>query len=157
MGRFPELGHVRLEKEGPVAFGKAGSVEALCSGTGLGLTAQWLYPQRWGEKRPTGAEVAELARGGDRDAQAVLGRAGEALGRVCAILGDLLILDRIVIGSLGRYLGEKWVDRVREVFRGEVLPFVAQHCEITVAGLGERLQDCSALAAACVEEGSGTG
>lgn len=147
-GYFPEVGHCRLEKDGPVAFGKAGSVEAFCSGTGLSLTAQWLYPERWKTNPPKGAELSKLAQQGDADAKAVLDRAAGSLGQVCANLCDLLILDRIVIGSLGMYLGPVWMDQVRSAFQSEALPFIAQHCKIEVAQLGERLQTCSALAAA---------
>jgi hypothetical protein len=71
-----------------------------------------------------------------------------AVGVVCATLGDLLRPDVILLGSLARYLGPAWVDTVRERFRQEVLSDTAAACRIEPAGLGAKLQDCSALAVA---------
>ncbi len=69
-------------------------------------------------------------------------------GRSAALLGDLLTPQAIVLGSLATRLGDAWLDEVRTAFAAEVLPAVAAACRIVPAGLGERLQDCAALAAA---------
>jgi len=147
-GRFPEIGHARLHDHGPIGFGKAGSIEAFGSGSGLPNIAAWLFPHRWAQSPPDGELLSQLAAAGDLDALTVLDRSADSVGRVCALLGDLLILDRIVIGSLGRYLGPSWMTKVRARFHAEVLPFVAQNCPIEIAALADRLQDCSSLAAA---------
>ena len=35
-----EVGHIRLEKTGPIGFGKAGSFEGFCSGGGIAQLAK---------------------------------------------------------------------------------------------------------------------
>ena len=65
-----------------------------------------------------------------------------------ALLTDTLGLDLVLLGSLAGYLGASWLEAVRESFRARVLPFLGEKCVIAAAGLGRRLQDCSALAAA---------
>jgi len=141
-----EAGHIGLRPDGPVAYGKRGSVEAYCSGTALGLLATWQFPNRW-HQPPEGREIFALAETGDPDARTILALNAASVGEAAAILADATGLDRILIGSLARYLGEPWLAEVRRCFEGHALPFIAQHCRIERAGLGERLQDCSTLAA----------
>ena len=145
-GASPEVGHMRLRKKGPEAFGKRGSVEAFCAGASLGKIAAWKFPKRW--KNPLAAEeLAELWRGGDREAAEVIEINARAVGQVCANLADLLRPEAILLGSMAMHLGEKWVAMVRERFEAEALD--AGECRVEPAGLGERLQDCSALVVGC--------
>jgi glucokinase len=146
-GQNCEIGHARYQDSGPTAFGKAGSIEAFCAASSLGRLAAWYYPQRWSAV-PSSAEVAEMGASGDADAQQVIAANARAVGDLCALLGDLLRPDRIVLGSLAKYLGESWIQSVRERFEMESLPDTARICRIVPAGLGDRLQDCSALAVA---------
>lgn len=153
-GRSPEIGHVRWRDDGPQAFGKRGSVEAYGSGSGLAGLAQYLFPIRW-PNGCDGPQLATLAEGGDGDATAVIQTNARTIGGVCALLADTLALDRIVLGSLARYLGEPWLKEVRSVFAREVLESVLQSCPIEPSILGDRLQDCSSLAAALPAQGAG--
>jgi glucokinase len=143
-----EVGHITLRHDGPVLFGKQGSAEAWCSGTALTLLAEWKFPQRWAESPPTGPELARLAVKGDADAAEIIRLNAVATGEVCALLTDTLGLDRILLGSLARYLGRTWLQDVQHSFDLHVLPAMGRQCRIEAAGLGDRLQDCSALAAA---------
>jgi glucokinase len=146
-GRSPEVGHWRYSAEGPEAFGKPGSAEAWCSGSGLGKLAAWKYPARWSENPPTGAELHQLSQAGDAQARDILRLNATATGHIAAKLADLFRPDRVILGSLARYLGAPWLEDVRAAFAKEALP--DESSEIIVpSGLGERLQDCSALAAA---------
>jgi glucokinase len=145
-GRSPEVGHVRYREEGPTAYGKAGSFEAFAAGNSLPRIAAWRFPQRWGAAPPAGQELAVLAQGGDADARAVLHENALAVGDACAFLGDLLVPEVIVLGSLARYLGPDWLEIVRGQFAREALADVAGHARVCPAALGARLQDCSALA-----------
>lgn len=147
-GRPSDIGHIRYRPEGPISYGKMGSYEAYASGTGLSKLASWRYPQRWGGNEPTGQELAKLAQSGDQDAQNIVRLNAEAVGHCCAMLSDLLYPDVILLGSLARYLGEPWMKLVREAFAAEAYPEAQQVCRIDAAGLGSRLQDCSALVAA---------
>lgn len=151
-GHSSEIGHVRFREDGPVAFGKKGSAEAYCSGTAISLLAAWKYPQRWGQSPRAHAasprEIARLAAEGDGQAADILAINAAAVGEVCANLADMLCPDRIVLGSLARHLGEPWLKQVQLRFSEEALESAQKACQVVPAGLGERLQDCSALAAA---------
>ncbi len=99
-----DLGHWRIRQHGPIAYGKEGTVEAYCSGTGLPLLASWKFPGRWAEDPPEGPELSALAAKGDADALEIIRLNAEALGEVCALLADLLCPQIIVLGSLASYL-----------------------------------------------------
>jgi glucokinase len=150
-GRSLEIGHARFRDDGPEAFGKIGSVEGFCAGASLGKLAVWNFPDRW-RTPPDSEELADLWRAGDRDAAEVIHINARAIGEVCANLGDLLRPDAILLGSLATHLGPKWVEIVRAQFRAEALPDTAE-CPIEPAGLGARLQDCSALVVAVSARG----
>lgn len=67
-GHSIEIGHARFAPEGPEAFDKVGSVEAYCSGVGLGLLARWklgvaLTPRQVGARASEGdAGAMEVLR-----------------------------------------------------------------------------------------------
>lgn len=147
-GRSIEIGHVRYRDDGPVAFGKRGSFEAFGAGNGLPGLAAWRFPNRFAKSPPRGEELAALAGVGDAEAREVLALNARAVGDACALLGDLLGLDRIVLGSLARYLGEPWLEQVRRRFEEQALPWIARGCAVVPAGLGARLQDLAALVVA---------
>jgi glucokinase len=146
-GRPSDIGHIRCRNEGPTAYGKRGSAEACCSAAGLGLLAGWRFPDRWPQP-PSSQEIATLAREGDPDALQILALSAESVGSMCAIVADMLYTDVIVLGSLARYLGDPWLEQVRQSFDDEAHPGARQICRIVPAGLGDRLQDCSALVVA---------
>jgi glucokinase len=141
-GASPEVGHSRLRKKGPEGFGKRGSVEGFCAGASLGKIAAWKFPKRW-QNPPGTEELANLWQVGDGDAAAVIEINAKAVGQVCANLADLLRPEAILLGSLALHLGEKWVRLVKDQFEGEALD--ASQCRVEPAGLGGKLQDCSAL------------
>ncbi len=146
-GLNSEVFHIRLREDGPITEDGIGCAESFCSARALSLLASWLRPHRWAAYPPAPAEVARLAETGDSDAQAVLQASAEAVGDACAMLSDLLRLELILIGSLAGYLGESWMQQVRKRFVSRSLDGGAI-CSIAPSGLGQRLQDCSALAAA---------
>jgi len=146
-GQTPEAGHIRIAKDGPVCFGKAGSIEAFCSGTGLSLLAPFLFPERFSDPVPA-RELVLLAEQKDVQAQEVLRVSAQKTGQACALLGDLFSPEVILIGSLARYLPEWWLVEVRESFLQEVLPGNGAHTLIQPAALGDRLQELSCLAPA---------
>ena len=146
-GRSVEIGHARLRADGPTAFGKRGGVEAFCAASALGRIATWRYPQRWPTELSS-SEIVQMAASGVEEAIEVLRINARAVGDVCATLGDLLRPDAILLGSSARYFGEMWLGEVRGQFEAEALAETAANCRIEAAGLGDRLQDCSALAVA---------
>lgn len=144
-GQTSEIGHIRLSETGPYLYGKHGSVEAYCSGTGLGLMAHEMFPEDY-PPMISSREIAELACQGNAKAREVLFASARGMGRTCALLGDLFSPEVIIIGSLARYLPAFWMDRVRDEFMLEVLPQNGAHTRIAPPELGDRLQDLSAIA-----------
>lgn len=150
-GLSPEIGHFQLRPDGPVAFGVRGSAEAYCSAQALAGLAVWLYPSRFAHQALTPADIAALAAAADPDAVRILQTSACAVGDICALLSDLLRLEMIVIGSLATYLGDIWLNQVRSRLAEKSLDG-GHRCRIVPAGLADRLQDCSALAAAASDQ-----
>lgn len=143
-GFSPEIGHVRYRDDGPDVFGKPGCFESYGSASALPALARRHDPAF---SAATGAEVAERASRGDAAAQAAIDDNADAVGAACALLADLLVLDVIVLGSLGTYLGEPWIARVRAAFARETLPDHAETCSLRAPSL-DAVQDLSGVAAA---------
>jgi len=144
-GNAGELGHVRLTPDGPVGFGKAGSVEGYCGGNGIAQLAQI----RLGRRIPA-KDLAQAAKAGDADAAAVYEEVGEKLGRALALAIDLLNPDCIVIGSIFARHEPLIRPAMESVLRDEALFGALAVCRIVPAELGERIGDVAALTVAQV-------
>lgn len=159
-----EIGHVRVAKDGPSNYGKAGSFEGYCSGSGIerlatiiaatrvasGDTVEWYKPDERGEAEvtPSVAELAGFARRGDAAATEVFSLSGQFLGRGCAMLIDLLNLDTIVIGSVYVRCRDLLEEPMQREVEAEALPSAAARCRIAGAELGESIGDVASLCAA---------
>ena len=136
-GMAGEVGHVRLFPEGHIGYGKAGSYEGYCSGGGI---AQYGL----GSAR----ELADKARAGDPRALAVWEQTGGNLGRLLAILMDILNPDVIVIGSIYARAGDLMQEACEQILTAEVLEPSLRACRVVPALLGESLGDVAALSVA---------
>jgi glucokinase len=145
-----EIGHVRVAEEGPPCFGKPGSLEGFCSGTGIALLGEMMFPGRW-----TGGTAGIYAswKGGDPQAHAVFDRASRAFGRGLAMLLDLLNPEKIILGGLGMRIADALVGPAVEVMRAEALPEAFAACQVVPAALGESIGDYAALCAAIDQAG----
>jgi len=153
-GNAGELGHVRLAPDGPVGYGKAGSVEGYCGGAGIARLAgirldEW---QASGRASALGVvvelsakAVAEAARHGDTLAGLIYSEVGENLGRALALAVDLLNLDRIVLGSI--FVRNEALIRpaMERVLREECLAGALQACTVRAAELGDSVGNIAAL------------
>lgn len=154
-----ECGHLRLERFGPVGYGKQGSFEGFCSGGGLAQLGCAMarecvqcgvcpaYYQN-GEAGVTAKSIADAARAGDETALEVYRVCGEYLGRGLAVLIDLLNPQRIVLGSIFARSGDLLRESMEQSLRGEALAASAACCQIVAAELGESIGDYAALATA---------
>jgi glucokinase len=147
-GLHPEIGHWRLLDDGPEAFGRAGSAEALCSGRSLARIASWRFPKRWTDGNVSPEDISRLAGQGDHDALAVVDFHAILTGRVCAMIAELLCPEKILLGSLAHHMGDLWVNPVKRHYAEEVLPRIGRTVEVMPATLGDCLQDLSALVVA---------
>ena len=156
-----EVGHLRLEEDGPVGFGKAGSFEGFTSGGGIGRQAQAFTQRLCREGRPpkwtrdgvpeqdiTTRLIAGYAKAGDADALAIFTRVGEMLGRGLSLLVDTLNPERIVIGSVFVRCEELLRPAMEEALRREAIPFSLQGLKVVPAQAGEALGDLASIMAA---------
>lgn len=133
-GNAGEIGHLRLTPDGPVGYGKAGSMEGWCSGGGLA--------QQGGK---SAAELATLAKAGDAEALAVFTRCGEMLGRGLAVLVDILGCERIIIGSIYARCEDLLREPMWRTLKEEALPQALAVVSVCPPALGEGLGDAAAL------------
>jgi glucokinase len=143
-GNAGEIGHVRLTEEGPLGYGKRGSVEGWASGGGIGRQA---LDAGWPEGTTT-KEVAIAADAGDPRAITLLENAGSKLGRAIAILVDLLNPQVVVLGSLFVRARHHIEPALLRELHSEALPELVAACRVVPAELGESIGDLQALAAA---------
>ena len=150
-----EIGHIRIAEDGPLCYGKAGSLEGFGSGTGMAKLARAMFPAHWNESS-TVLDVYDAYRSGSPEARQVFEEAGLYLGRAFAMLGDLLNPERIILGGLGMRIGDAFLPVAESVFRKESLPQVSSVCKIVPALLGEAIGDIASLCAA-IDQGNNTG
>ena len=159
-----ELGHIRLEKFGPVGYGKSGSFEGFCSGGGIAqLGYTFALEQVQTGKYPlyfkkgmtaedvTAKSIAEAAISGDETAIAVYKTCGEYLGKGLSVIIDILNPQAIVIGSIfARSKNLLWEYAKKEI-EEEALGLSASVCEVLPAELGENIGDYAAIATALLD------
>jgi len=147
-----EVGHIRVAEDGPLCYGKKGSLEGFGSGTGIAKLAHLMFPALWSES-VTVMDVLVAWREGSPEARQVLERAGSFLGRGFAVFADLLNPERIILGGLGMRIGDALLPTAERVFREEALPRAAEACRIVPAELGEAIGDVASLCAALDQGG----
>ena len=156
-----ECGHIRLDRFGPVGYGKAGSFEGFCSGGGLAQLGYTLaleqiqqgkapayFQNGMSAKDVTAKSIADAARQGDETALRVYEICGEYLGKGLSVLIDILNPQRIVIGSVFARSGDLLRPAMERVIAKETLPLSASCCQVVPAQLGEQIGDYAAIATA---------
>jgi glucokinase len=156
-----EVGHIRLEEDGPVGYHKAGSFEGFCSGGGIAKLAVNMVKeyQETGKQtdilkiqpditKITTADVGLAAGYGDELALRIFHTVGEKLGKGLSVLIDVLNPERIVIGSI--FLRQEQLLRtpMEQMIQKEALNYNSQVCKIVPAGLGEQIGDYAAFSVA---------
>lgn len=165
-GNAGEVGHMRLERFGPVGYGKQGSFEGFASGGGITMNARTAaimelqkgkntaYCKSWDELDSiTAKSVAEAARGGDETAIRIYRQTGEMLGRGLAVIVDVINPERIVIGSIFQRSADLLVEPMRQVLEEECLPASLDVCEIVPAELGDDIGSRAAIVLAVMRDG----
>lgn len=160
-----EIGHWRLADEGPVGFGKRGSVEGFLSGPGILQVARaearialqrgedTVLPSR-GLDAITTELVCEAAAAGDSVARRVTERCGRRLGQLLALLTDLLEPEVFVLGTIGSAHPDLFLPAAREVVATEALPHCVEALRIEPSGLADcGNQAALAVALSAVERG----
>ena len=134
-----EVGHIRLTEDGPEGYGKKGSAEGYCSGGGIRNLAKLCGLDK------TAKELAEDAGNGDEKAKEIYAESGKKLGRVLAVLMDILNPECIVIGSIFARSEKLLRTSMEEEIRKEALSYTADCCVVKPALLGDEIGDYAAL------------
>jgi glucokinase len=165
LGLAGEIGRIRLRDDGPVGFAKRGSAEGFLSGPGMSQLArqealiciQADEPSRLRDIVESGADIraqdlCAAAATGDAAARRVTDRAAAELGRLCAILTDVLNPDVIVLGTIGAAHPDLFIPGAMRTLREEAVAASARHVRIVPSALPHRgEQSALAVAARLVE------
>ena len=156
-----EVGHIRLEENGPVGYNKAGSFEGFCSGSGITKLAKIVaeeklnkgenvsYCQTYDDLNGiTTAQLANLANNGDKEAMELFNISAKKLGVGLSILIDTLNPERIVIGSVYARNPHLFNELTKEVIEKEALPGAWNVCQIVPAEVGDKVGDFASLSVA---------
>jgi glucokinase len=156
-----EAGHIRLEHDGPIGYGKRGSFEGFCSGGGLAQLARLKTEAALRSGSPpsfcptfsdlpdiTAEKVGIAANQGDPLALEIFASVSRQLGRGLAVLIDILNPEKIILGSI--FLRQQaFIEPLMwETLRAEALPRTLSACQIVPAALGESLGDVASLSVA---------
>ncbi|MDD7201408.1 MAG: ROK family protein [Sphaerochaetaceae bacterium] len=153
-GLAGEVGHIRLEDDGPLGYGKHGSFEGFCSGGGIARLARALLSKPHAPSALdaysvlTAKVVAQEAFHGDSLALTVYRISARELGKGLSLLMDILNPQRIIIGSIFSRCESLFREEMERVIAEEALPSARAVCKIVPSGLGERLGDVAALSVA---------
>lgn len=156
-----ELGHIRLAQFGPVGYGKMGSFEGFCSGSGIAQLAKsavleelqmgrtpTICPRMEELESLTAETVCTAARAGDPLAEKVLDQCSQMLGVGLSIIIDILNPERIVIGSIFSRAKDLLWPGAERVVRRETLEQTRTVCQVLPSGLRELVGDIAALTVA---------
>ena len=164
-GMAGEAGHIRLEKDGPIGYHKAGSFEGYCSGGGIRNLAQMVIRKKWEEgvcipfckteeqlNEITAKDVFQQANAGDTTALEIVDICAVHLGQGLSVLIDILNPQRIVLGGIYTRGENLLRPKTMEIIKKEALSNSVKVCSILSAGLGERIGDVSSLTIAIMHE-----
>jgi len=158
-----EVGHIRLAKDGPVGFGKAGSFEGFCSGGGIAQLAKTIVARNFDSGKNvdfcnkseidklSAKTVAIAANQGDQVANEIIKISAEYLGKALAILIDTLNPECIVIGSIYARNEMLFKPHVEKILQQEAISAAVDVCKIVPAKLGDSIGDYAALCVAVNE------
>jgi glucokinase len=152
-GNAGEVGHIRLENEGPIGYNKAGSAEGFCSGAGIAKLAMI----RAGEQgvqlngEITTKIIFEKARQGEEFYLSIVKESAEKFAKVVSMLIDIFNPEVIVAGGVFMRNYDLFMSIMTPIMQAESLMEAYKVCKILPAQIGENIGDYAALAIAVME------
>ena len=155
-----EVGHIRLESDGPEGYGKNGSFEGFCSGGGIAKLGEIFVEKAikngitpsFANGEINAKTIADAAEQGDETAIDVYKTCGANLGYGLSVIIDILNPERIVIGSIFARSRDLLWKYTKEIIDKESLSVSARVCEVVPATLGEQIGDYAAIGVALLED-----
>lgn len=147
VGMAGELGHITVREDGLVCrCGNRGCLETVASGEAI---LALLRPGRGPELTLGG--VVELVTAGDVAAVRVVGDAGRHVGRMLAMVCNVLDPAVIVVGGTLAEAGPALVGPLHDAVRRHTIPLVAEQTQVRQTTLGRRSEVLGAVALALLE------
>ena len=157
-GMAGEVGHVRMKDDGPMGYGKSGSVEGFCSGAGiakqaksyteeklsLGIIPKWVADGVSLEDI-SAKTISEYAKAGDDFAKEIFATVGKNLGHALSMLIDIFNPERIVIGGIFVRCEDLLRESMEVAIAQEALNFSRVACKVMPAETGEDLGDLASV------------
>ena len=153
-GNAGEIGHVRLEQDGPMGYNKIGSAEGFCSGNGIKRLALIRAREKGVsiDDDITTKIIFEKARENNDFFVSVVQESAEKFARVISILIDLFNPEIIVVGGVFMRNYDVFMPILTPIVERESLADSCKVCKILPAKIGENIGDYAALALAVMEE-----
>lgn len=135
-----EVGHWRIGPDlGPVHYGKRGSFEGYCSGSGIVEWYEYFGGSAGADTALSAETIARRARAGEELAVRVFDQAARELGRGIAILVDALAPEVVIVGGIYGYATDLIQAGMRAAFAEEAHPRLAEGTKIVPAQLGREV------------------
>ncbi len=160
-GMAGEVGHIRLERYGPVGSGKAGSFEGFCSGEGIAQYGSSYLMEKLQQGKKIGfcSNISDIdlidakiifdnANANDPDALKIVKDIAYNLGRGLSVIIDILNPQVIVIGSIYTRNHQLLYSYLEQTVKEEALERSRQVCAIKPAELNEKIGDYGAVMSA---------
>jgi glucokinase len=153
-GNAGEVGHIRLEKDGPIGYNKAGSAEGFCSGGGIQRLMQIRAKEKGLEidKDITTKVIFEKAKQGDVFYLSIVQESAEKFAKVVSILIDLFNPEVIIAGGVFMRNYDLFMPIITPIIEEESLTDSYRVCKILPAKMSENIGDYAALAIAVLED-----
>ncbi len=126
-----EVGHIIVEPNGRLCgCGNKGCMEQYASASGISIS--------YSKQKITAHEIAELARIGDKEAQAAYNKAGEALAKALAHVQKVVDVPNVVIGG---GMSGAW-DLMQNAFEArleaDLIPVLRGKIKVTISTSGDQ-------------------
>lgn len=153
-GNAGEVGHIRLEKDGPIGYNKAGSAEGFCSGGGIQRLTQIRAKEKGLEidKDITTKVIFEKAKQGDVFYLSIVQESAEKFAKIVSILIDLFNPEVIIAGGVFMRNYDLFMPIITPIIEEESLTDSYRVCKILPAKMSENIGDYAALAIAVLED-----
>lgn len=149
-GNAGEVGHLRLENDGPIGFNKAGSAEGFCSGKGIKRLALIRAKEQNFEiaQELSAKEIFKKAACGEEFYVSIVKESAQKFARVVSMLIDLFNPEVIIAGGVFMRNYETFMQIMQPIIEKESLTDSYKVCKILPAKIGENIGDYAALALA---------
>lgn len=148
-GMAGEIGHVRLSENGPVGYGKAGSIEGYVAGGNIPLWAKKYCKDKETALNNyddlTTKDIASEARKGDKAALEIFDEIAKRLGESISILVDILNLDLVVIGGIYPRCLDLLEEKTLKSVKNNSIRCNCSVCKVVPSELKEKIDDYSSL------------